>query len=88
MFRITPGLFLLGSGIFLPSSVTFIVRSFSWCRTLRFGTSQNDNALDRGCRDDDRSGGGISDRSPHLRNGLVGAAFALPDPQWNEDGFA
>src|SRR5262249_964656 len=25
-----------------------------------FGTSQNDNARDRGCRDDDRSGGGIS----------------------------
>src|SRR5215471_9057047 len=60
MFRITPGLFLLGSGIYLPSSVTFIVRSFCWCRTLRFGTSQNDNARDRGCRDDDRSGGGIS----------------------------
>src|SRR5262249_47311068 len=37
-----------------------IVRSFCWCRTLRFGTSQNDNARDRGCRDDDRSGGGIS----------------------------
>jgi len=29
-----------------------------------------------------------SHRSPHLRNGLVGAAFALPDPQWNENGFA
>ena len=28
----TPGLFLLGSGIFLPSSA-FIVRSFSWCRS-------------------------------------------------------
>ena len=33
--------------------------------------SQNDNAHDRGCRDDGRGGGRISHRSAHLRNGLV-----------------
>ena len=33
--------------------------------------SQNDNAPDRGCRDDGRGGGRISHRSAHLRNGLV-----------------
>jgi hypothetical protein len=33
--------------------------------------SQNDNAHDRGFRDDGRGGGRISHRSAHLRNGLV-----------------
>jgi len=33
--------------------------------------SQNDNAHDRGCRDDGRGGGRISLRSARLRNGRV-----------------